>query len=273
MNKLICFDLDGTLLNSQKQVSDTNIKALRYCCENNDFVYFVTGRPTCFARFLADKIDKRIKTICFNGAFYEQDGKQIEFKIDDLSIKNVINEISNFKQTKIFLKSKNAIYTNSDYDARFLYDELNEYLSEDMQIKSHINLSYDEIYKTRDNILKIIVFDENSDNIKQIRCILNKYNKLNITSCYENGFDIVSQNVNKKIALQSIIKSLNIDINQVYAFGDGDNDIEMLSYAGTSFAMMNAGINVKNIADFVIPSNDDNGVSWAIKNIIYKDTY
>ena len=82
LSGMVCLDLDGTLLNRAGRISSRNKESLAACLEQGIQVYFVTGRPYCFARSLADMVDKRIGVIACSGACCEFDGQLI---INELS--------------------------------------------------------------------------------------------------------------------------------------------------------------------------------------------
>ena len=86
---------------------------------------------------------------------------------------------------------------------------------------------------------------------------------------FKNILDILSIAVDKGKSLERLAKYLDIDMSNVMAIGDNDNDIEMLQAAGISVAMGNANDNIKSIADYVVSSNDNNGVFEAINQTIY----
>ncbi|MCV2501682.1 HAD family hydrolase, partial [Melissococcus plutonius] len=80
--------------------------------------------------------------------------------------------------------------------------------------------------------------------------------------------DISNYNVHKGTTVKELQKILNIAKNETLAFGDGFNDLELFNESGISFAMRNAFDEVKERADFIAKSNDENGVLQAIEKII-----
>ena len=77
MVKLICIDLDGTLLDSDQNVSIRNKQSLIRALDQGILIYFVTGRPYAFTKHIAESIDERIQVVSSNGATYELDGTMI----------------------------------------------------------------------------------------------------------------------------------------------------------------------------------------------------
>ena len=77
------------------------------------------------------------------------------------------------------------------------------------------------------------------------------------------------QNAGKIQAIRELAKLLNIPLSEIAAFGDDKNDIEMLKMCGTGVAVANAVSDVKDAADSITLSNDENGVAeWIAKNIL-----
>jgi hypothetical protein len=94
------------------------------------------------------------------------------------------------------------------------------------------------------------------------------YDLYEISSSVPEFVEFVSKGITKSGALELIGKKLGISPKEIIAFGDQDNDIPMLKYAGFSVAMANGSKEVKNFADHVTASNDEDGVALAIENIV-----
>ena len=93
---------------------------------------------------------------------------------------------------------------------------------------------------------------------------------IEIVSSENDGIDITLKNVNKGNAVKILANYYNLSLDNIAVFGDNDNDISMLNVTKNSFAMGNATEEVKNIANFVIDSNNEDGVTKAIKKYILK---
>jgi hydroxymethylpyrimidine pyrophosphatase-like HAD family hydrolase len=79
--------------------------------------------------------------------------------------------------------------------------------------------------------------------------------------------EITRRGVNKGVALRSLAAHLQVPMEQVAAVGDGENDIYMFREAGLSIAMGNAPLVVKQAADLIASSNDEDGLVWALEQI------
>lgn len=79
--------------------------------------------------------------------------------------------------------------------------------------------------------------------------------------------ELIPPNVNKARALRTISERLKIDVSQIIAFGDGENDVEMLKTAGYGVAMAQGMESPKEVADFITVSNDEGGVGVFLDKI------
>ena len=93
--------------------------------------------------------------------------------------------------------------------------------------------------------------------------------KVYITSSVKQLIEISSMYGGKRTGLCFLAKYLNIGRENIAAFGDADNDIDMLDYAGCGIAMANASHRLLEVADYVTTHHDEDGVAYAIKNILH----
>jgi Cof subfamily protein (haloacid dehalogenase superfamily) len=88
---------------------------------------------------------------------------------------------------------------------------------------------------------------------------------INLTYSAPHYLEITRHGVTKGAALTNLARFLGIPLEQVAAVGDGENDISMFEVAGMSIAMGNAAPQIQQAADLVAPSNDEDGLVWALK--------
>lgn len=265
--KAFCIDLDGTLLRSDKTVSDVNKESIRKAINKGNKVFIVTGRPYCFSKYLAKEIHKDVEVISFNGACYDK-GKDI--MINYISNKALIEAIDILKDSncKSFFKGKNLFYTTEAYDERFLYDSINDKVPDELKVKSYTNLSWDEISHNAKDIIKILAYSYDIKEVDKLSMKLQKIKGLTISSYMDISIDITGENTHKGRAVNDVMSYYGINRSEIVAIGDSENDIPMLEEAGYSVAMGNAKEEIKEICDMVTFSNDDDGVSYAIESII-----
>ena len=116
------------------------------------------------------------------------------------------------------------------------------------------------------NIVKILIHDDTA-HIPEFEQRFNADNTLTIVSSGKNLIDIMPDNTTKGNGIRVLAEKLGIPVSEVAAFGDSMNDEAMLRAAGFSVAMGNAEKEIKDICDFVTLSNDEGGITHAIKHI------
>lgn len=101
---------------------------------------------------------------------------------------------------------------------------------------------------------------------ERVESIRDQFPELTFTWSYPNGYDVYNTGCDKTTAIASVLRRLNLRWEETMAFGDGENDIPMLQKAGVGVAMGNAKEHVRNQADFVAPSVDEDGVAFALRH-------
>lgn len=262
MYKLIVLDCDGTLLNSSKNITERTQNALTHVLAKDVKIMIASARP--FYRLkpilceLGINVDDQF-TIAFNGALVVNNteseilfSKGFEYE----QIKEII-EIGESFLTKMFLYSKNVIYSNKD-------DE--KYRKKNPDVNFDV-VSLERLDYTNIPIYKIAYVNTPEDTIK----LRNKlpsfmFEKYEVSSSVPQFVEIVNRGVTKAGALALVQKKMGIESSEILAFGDQDNDIPMLKYAGGSVVMGNASDEIKAYATYVTKSNDEDGVAVAIEH-------
>ena len=260
MIKLIASDMDGTLLNSNKNLSLEVYDTLKKLDEEGIIFVAISGRDI----FSLKSIFKDIKE---DIVYASNNGNYITYK-DKVIFENYIeNDIVN-KVVKIIRKNAkhNTIYCSKEN----IYSE--SIIPVVMGKKLNLKVKYiKDITKLNDKILKISAFG-NKNLINKALCALSEFNdKLMITKSGSTCFDICKLGGTKKQGINIIQDIFNIEYEETMVFGDHMNDLEMMSSAYYSYAMENGEEEVKKNARFIAGTNDDNGVINIIKKIVLDD--
>ena len=265
LSGMVCLDLDGTLLNRAGRISSRNKESLAACLEQGIQVYFVTGRPYCFARSLPDMVDKRIGVIACSGACCEFDGQLI---INELS-KEAVERFADGLETSgahAFFKGLTQFYTHDAYDERFLYDHHNNWFSEGLKVQSFTELSYEELKEQAVHIHKILVYDMNQNGLKDLAARTAQIPDVQV-SWYRNiSFDVTAAGADKGISVDRVRKGLGLKKEQILALGDGWNDLPMFRSAGWRIGMGNAAEEVKRVCDEVTGTSEEDGVAQILEH-------
>ena len=268
--KLIVSDMDGTLLGDNHKITEENKKALIKALEKGIKIVPASGRMYDSAREHFDFLNLNIPLIACNGAIIK------ETKTGKLIYKNSVptdiclKVIDIFEKHNIYyqLYSENTIMCkviNSEHRKKteerlknFFNKDINVYFDEDLR---------DEVLKHK--VLKLIAIDDNDmKKLKKVEEDLSKIDDIEVTSSWYNNIEIMHKGVNKGEALKFLIKHLDIDREEVIAFGDNYNDLAMLEFAGMGVVMENASDSVKEKGNYVTSKNTESGVAKAIYDIL-----
>ncbi|NLL56468.1 MAG: HAD family phosphatase [Clostridiales bacterium] len=267
--KLICCDLDDTLLDSKGKINEAMKKSIaRYVKKGGKFV-IVTGRMTYGAIPVAIELGLKGEILTFQGAIVAdvETGKILQ------SIKISTEEAFEISQ---YLESKGHYFQTyfGDYfitQKASFFTEMYAKISCAEYQESIIPLSK---YIIENNIAppKILICEKE----EKIPAILNEVAKkfgdrFLVNTSKPWLVEIVPKSINKGVAVAKLAKKYNIKRSEVICIGDSANDIEMLKYAGLSVVVESGFDQAKKYADVIAPSCDDNGVGWVVDNYGFID--
>lgn len=273
--KLICIDMDGTLLNSNHEVTERNKEVLRKAHSKGINIALTTGRIFVSARYYSDLIGINAPVIASNGAYIKNNYEDRAILEGALDKKTAIEiyKIVHKHNLNINFNSWDTLIREKEVPKNHAYYIMNKYITEEKRVKFLVT---NDIISTINNfegtLLKGIVIEEkeNKDNLwaakKEIK---EKFkDKLHVVSSGSDNFEIMDGSISKGNAVLHLAKSLNINKDEIMCIGDSENDISMLKVAGVSVAMGNANEIVKEIADFITDTNNNDGVSKAIEKYV-----
>lgn len=267
--KLVCIDLDGTLLSDDKEISIENIKTIQEAINSGVKICIATGRIYKFVDYIKDKISNKIEVIASNGALIVNNGELI---LNYLSYNEVlkIRDIAKDYDLEMYLNTEDTIISEGIIPENYTYKITNERLEDKYKVNFIEKYSFERLIKDdKYNILKVVLMNKYKlDEVRKVRDALEKNREFEICSSEPQFCEVNSKGISKGRAVEELAKELGISIKDVICIGDGGNDLEMLKRAGLSVAMANALDEVKNIASYVTESNNESGVSKAIKKLI-----
>lgn len=260
--KIISTDFDGTLLTSDKKVSDKNKSTLLKYKKQGYKIVGITARNLPSVK---SKIDLNIfdYIILNNGGYLydvnNQDGNYI-VSIDREIIEKIINHFKPIALGIDYISvNKYYMFRNSgQIDPRDFVQEVEEF-DEIMEPISRMNImanSLEEISSYKEYL---------DENVKEIDSIV--MCDTDDKTC-KKWIAINPKGFNKFTGLKELCKKLNVDIKEVIFFGDSANDIEIIKNVGLGVAMENALPEVKEIAKEVTISNEDDGVAYFLDKVL-----
>ncbi|MDO5717916.1 MAG: HAD family hydrolase [Tissierellia bacterium] len=269
---MICLDLDGTLLKSDKTIDEMTIKTLNDLSDEGIRVVIATGRHYDFAKQLTNSLtDDRI-IISNNGAAVfevKTNTSILTDYIDNEIAGRIVNTAKNHGLSALVYVD--VLRAGSDL---FVFEghNIDGFENTIVRDKNRIRIIAHE--REIDNCFSI-VFSGSTDELSKLEAAVNleysgKVCTHIMSSMYsQHGIlEIMNQGVDKWSAISHFAEYSNIDKKSIIAFGDEVNDISMISNSGLGIAMKNALPEVKRVADFITAtSNDDFGVYNTLSDI------
>ena len=265
--KLMAFDMDGTLLNSDYEISGNTVKALHYAQDNGIKLALVTGRVYISPKKYKEVYGLNASIASTNGAcIFDENNKKIYNAPIDKDKLNLAIDLLHETDMYFHLYPIDGLITPygdnpSATNRRRMpkgYDDL---------LKVRV-MSFDEMKNLDEEIYKIIIIDDDNEKRLAFRKLLDEKGIHN-SSSWINNIEITSPLATKEIAIKTIAQSHNIDLKDVAAFGDNENDLPMLNIVGHGFLMGNAPDHIKEISKSeVIGHYNEEGVYKKIKELI-----
>lgn len=274
--KMICIDMDGTLLNSKKKLSNGNREALKKAYENGVHIIICTGRNSRSALYFANEIGVQSALIANNGALVlDEDGEVLIFKEalekkqceKILEVGKLYNSIPNFHGLgKIYLNSKFRRFINNMF--------FNRNIPEKYKIENiYLNKAnaWSNVFDNKKEVFGKCIFLDKNKKLKKIEEVLNKDGSFEITYSGKFCLEINNKGVSKGRAVKILGEHYGIKQEEIICIGDNGNDISMIKYAGLGVAMKNGTDAVKEIANYITDTNDNDGVAKVVKKFIFNE--
>ncbi len=257
--KMIVTDMDGTLLNSNHEVSNKFLEIFEELKKRDILFIAASGRQynSILDKLYAIKDD--IIIVAENGAYVMQQEEELLSTLLPKNKQNLILEtLSDVENINAVLCGKEGAYLTGDSEA--FADLLRQYYSTFQIVK--------DLRQVDTEILKIAIYHFESSEHYIYPAVKHLEGELKVKVSGPNWVDISSPNANKGYALQKLQKRYNITPAETMVFGDYNNDLEMLALSDFSFAMENAHPNVKKVAKYHTASNDNFGVERILEKVL-----
>lgn len=244
--KIVFFDLDGTLLNEEKKLLESTKRAVRLLQKNGIYTAIATGRiPTQF-----DWIRKELNInsyVCINGQYVVFEGKEIYSNpIDPLLLDDIASVVE---------KNGDALaYCNHEYVKSSTGN--NQHIATSFQNLLSVYPEVDREFYKHSPVYQGHLYCEIDDE----QFYSERYPQFSFVKWDRNAADFLPKGCSKATGIHKLLEAVQIKNENCYAFGDGLNDVEMLSSVGTGIAMGNAVPEVKAVAKHVTTSNLNDGI-------------
>jgi Cof subfamily protein (haloacid dehalogenase superfamily) len=266
--RLIAADLDGTLLNADSEVSSRTAEVLKRAKEAGVILAAATGRPYDSLPETVRSSESIEYAITSNGSgIYHMRGRK-RLYANTMSMDTVERLLKLLAEYPCPLE----VYIDGTPYAedRYLDDPTAYGLSgrsaEYVKATRHACDDIPALLHDHADCVDGIDIVETDQQLKdEIRARARDIPDLYITASLSHYLEFAAGSVSKETALRELVRMLGIERSQVMCFGDGENDSEMLQYAGTGVAMGNASEQLKDLADRITESNLEDGVARAIE--------
>lgn len=246
--KLFLFDLDGTLLRSDKTISRATLKALQKCRQKSILIGVSTSRGEQNALSFIEKLQPDI-LIASGGALVKYNGEYIykaEFsKAETKQMIKIAREVCG-ADCEITIDTMDFHYWNYKIDPK-------------KQDRSWGDSIYTDFRDFEENSLKVCVEIFEDGKAKQLQELLKECDCARFSDGY--WYKFTKKTATKERAIEKVCSVCGITTEEITAFGDDYADIGMLKLCGKGIAMGNAISEVKEKADWVIGSNDEDGIA------------
>ncbi len=272
--KMVCIDMDGTLLGKGKKISEESKKVIKKIHDKGVEIVVTTGRIYNNAAYYSNLLGVKSPVIAANGAIVREKYSN-----------KVIYE--NAMETDVCLKLIELLYKMDFFfhfytlDSIYCGDKITKlgtelYMTkqvgyENLKIKYHIIKNLEEwkafFKRTNGQITKCIAFSPRPSKITALKKELNNMDDIVYFGAGSRSVEINNKGVSKGRGVKALADYYGFKREEIVCIGDNENDISMIEYAGLGVAMGNAIDEVKALADYITDTNKKNGVAKAIKKI------
>lgn len=271
--KMVAFDMDGTLVDSKKQISEFTWEVLRKAIDQGVVVLPATGRPL-------SGVPQELK-----------DFPGIEYAVtaNGARVVNVKTGETAFESSVSMEKALEILDVFADYDCHAeAFIDGNSYAN--IACQSHLADYYRQesmigyalstrvfVDNVREKVLscgktldKVQAFFHYDEDFREAKARLDRIEGVVATTAMGNNWEVNRAGTDKGSALLGLGKVLGIEKEEIMACGDGMNDYEMIKKVGFGVVMENGTEELKKIADYITETNDEDGVAKAIQKFVLK---
>ena len=275
--RIIALDLDGTLLDSEKRLSEVNRAALGRAAEKGVLIVPTTGRFFGMMPPAVRDLPFVRYAITINGAqVYDRETDTAivrdEIPLDmALGVMEVLDRYDviydcyrqNWGWMTAALQDKAADYATNEHYLKMV----REFRKPVPELKRHLRETAAD-----GDVQKVMLFAPNREQSTAIDClrklsdeIAARFPEIKVTASTWNNLELNIRTAHKGNALKRFAEHLGFGLGNCMAFGDGMNDFTMVEQAGLGVAMANAEPEVKRVAKWIAPSNDEDGVARGLE--------
>lgn len=276
--KMVCIDMDGTLLGKRRQISDKSKEVIKKAHDKGVEIVVTTGRIYNNAAYFSHLLGVESPVIAANGAIVREKHTDRVIYESPIPMDDCIRLIEILYKNKMqfHFYTNDMIYSNN----KFVELGTKIYMTKQIGYES-LKIKYDiikDIEKWKilfkencTNITKCIVFAVSSQKLANFK---DKVSEIESIVCFGSGshsLEINYKDASKGEAVKQLAKHYGFKREEIMCIGDNENDVSMIEYAGLGIAMENAIDKVKEIADYITDDNKNDGVAKALEKFVLAD--
>jgi Cof subfamily protein (haloacid dehalogenase superfamily) len=260
---LIVLDLDGTLLNNEKQISPRTKQVLAQLKENGHQIMIATGRPYRASELYYRELELNTPIVNFNGAFVhhplQTNWGSYHSPLDINVAKDIVEACDAFEYHNIIAEVRDDVYFHYHDEKLINLIKLGNPKVTTGDLRNFLEQSPTSmlIHAEEQQVKEI------SEHLAAVHAEVIDHRNW---AAPFHVIEIIKSGLNKAVGLQRVAHYLNIPKERIVAFGDEDNDLEMIDYAGTGVAMGNAISPLKTLANAITLSNEEDGIALFLED-------
>lgn len=266
MYKILALDIDGTLLNTKKEITPAVGKAVADLQSRGIPILIVSGRPAQGIRHVAEALNLKERggyILSFNG------GKIIDCRTEEIVYSNPVSSLY-YREIIDYANTLDASILTYDGDYIITEKPDNKYVDIESNVVRMPVRKVDNLYETilKDNIIvdKFLIAGDPEYMMSKVAAMAEHFRgRLNVFQSEPFFIEVVPIGIDKAASLDVLLGRLGLTRDELVACGDGRNDVTMVEYAGMGVAMENACDEVKAVSDYITASCDEDGVARVIE--------
>lgn len=263
MIKLVAVDMDGTFLNGQKEYNKKRFMAIYETMKERDIKFVVaSGNQYYQLKSFFPEMASEISFVAENGALIVSEDKEL---FCGEMFKELVEKMLTFFKSdsaiKVIMCGRNSAYVSQKESDKFIEGSRKYYHK--LEVVEEMSPQIDDI------IFKFALSVPNGETESYMEMFNKEFsNEIAAVSSGNGAIDLIIPGLHKANGIQLLQDKWQIEAEHVATFGDGGNDLEMLKHAKHGYAMGNASQQVKDVAAFEAPSNEDEGVLVVLEKLL-----
>jgi Cof subfamily protein (haloacid dehalogenase superfamily) len=253
MKKIVFFDIDGTLLDHEKNLPESTKKAINLLKKNDVFVAIATGR----APFMFESLRNELEIdsyVSFNGQFVVFENEVIyENPLNESELNNFFQAAKTNNHPLVFMNERTMKASVKHHP----------FIEKSLGSLNFPHPENDDTFYINRKMYQSLLFCENHNE----KLYFSDYPHFDFIRWHPYSVDVLPKGGSKAEGIKKMIERLGFELKDVYAFGDGLNDLEMLKAVGTGVSMGNGVPEAKELADFITSDVSEDGIWNGLKEL------